>query len=352
VVCRIDVADSSLHGHAAEFRVIRKVVVHDSRPVNSQDVVFRRPIPSLQAHNEFVIHRASLQVFSYNGSKIDIEVHSELEIDDGLLFDTKITQEEQMMLSPRPAVNNNAKELVEPADAFDFVENLKAIPFHNQIITMALAIAGAVIIAVNSWVGIHDQFTPEPQVWFYDHRDSDGDSESPFFKSLMGSGTAGAAIWFAIRRQLKKYMTFELAGVPQRICRDDVLRAATLLRGRSRVALRDVTIRIVACNMEKGQYKRGSGTKERTVSFTEPVRAVVLFDKQVSIIPENVPVESHCDGEIRFEPMFKALYPPQQVGSSHGLSVYWEIQLIHDEFIDQELIGPVECFPWKDFLEA
>lgn len=351
VRCSIDVHDESLLHRSAELKIVRHVEVHDSRGVDSSDVVLRRKIESLQRKNEIDLHRASLKAFSYRGREISIEIHSELTIDDGVLFDTTIKETEEMHIAPRPEVAMNAKEQIEPADAFNFARNLAAIPPANRVITLGLMFLGAIVIAINSWVGIHDQFAPEPMVWFYDHRDSDGDSEMPIQKSLVASGAVGAAIWFAVKRQLRRYMKFELIA-PKQICRRDSLRASALMRGRSRVALENVVLRVVACNMELGQYKRGSGTKERTVSFREPVRAVVLYEQRIARIPPDSPVEHYLPGEVRFEPMFRSLYPPQPVGSRHGLLVYWEVQLIHDELVDQELIGPVDCFPWQDFLTA
>lgn len=352
VRCVIDVADPRLHGHEATLRVRRTVKVNDSRPVNATDVLFEREIASLQPRQEIVIHRASLQAYSYSGHHIDVVIESELAIDDGLIFDTKITEQEQIAIGSKPAVSSDAKGVVEPKDAFDFITNFKAIPPQNRLITSILLLVGAVVVTVNSWVGIHDQFAPDPMTWFYDHRDSDGDSESPLQKSLVGSGIVGTAIWLAVKRQLRKYMTFEICNVPGEIRRGDVFRASAVLRGVARVDLHDVRLRVVACNMEKGQYKRGSGTKERTVSFTEPVRAVILYDRHIAQIPANAPVESYFGGEIEFEPMFRSLYPPQRVSGSHGIEVYWEVQLIHDELVDQELVGPVGCFAWRDFLEA
>ncbi|HSN68052.1 MAG TPA: hypothetical protein VLV48_02340 [Thermoanaerobaculia bacterium] len=352
VLCTIDVQDASLHGRAAELRIRRTVRVKDDRPVNESQVLFERKIESLQLRNELVIHRAQLQAYTYRGSMIDIAIESELEIDDGLIIDTTIREEEELLLGGKPAVSNDAKGLIDPADAFDFLTNFKAIPPVNKAITSMLLLVGAIVISINTLVGIRDQFQPDEQTWFYDHRDSDGDSESPLQKSLVGSGMVGAALWFAIRRQLRKYMTFEICNMPGQVGRTAVFRAGAVLRGRARVDLQHVRLRIVACNMEKGQYTRGSGTKKRTVSFTQPVRAVVLYDQEIALIPAGAPVESYFAGEIAFEPMFKALYPPQKISGSHGLAVYWEVQLIHDELVDQELIGPVECFSWKDFLEA
>ena len=56
------------------------------------------------------------------------------------------------------------------------------------------------------------------------------------------------------------------------------------------------------------------------------------------------------DGAVRFEPLFRSLYPPQEAGSSHGLSVYWEVQLLHDELVDQEIVCRDDCFEWEDFV--
>ena len=50
--------------------------------------------------------------------------------------------------------------------------------------------------------------------------------------------------------------------------------------------------------------------------------------------------------------MFQALYPRQMVTDSHGLDLIWEIQLIVDNFIDQELIGNGSIFVQKDFYYA
>lgn len=352
VRCTIEVPDASLHGHEAMLRIRRKCLVKDSRPVNASDILWSRKIDSLQPRNELVIHRAQLQAYTYRGSQIDVEIESELEVEDGIIVDTTIREAEELLLGGKPQVNDDAKGLIEPADAFDFLTNFKAIPARNQAITALLLVVGGIVIAINTLVGIHDQFKPDMQTWFYDHRDSDGDSESPLQKALVGSGIVGAGVWYAMKRQLRKYMTFDLCNVPGQIGRGATLRAGQILRGVSRVELRDVRLRMVACNMEKGQYKRGSGTKERTVSFKTPVRAVVLYDQMIPMIPAGVPVESYFTGEIVFEPMFQALYPPQTVSSSHGIAVYWEVQLLHDELVDQELIGPVECFSWKDFLEV
>ena len=352
VRCTIEVTDASLQGHAAELRLVRKVLVRDDRPVHASSVFYRAQLTALRASNEILIPRHELRAYCYDGEKISIEVHTELKIDDGRFFDTTIRQQEELLLLRKPQVASDAKGMIDPKDAFCFISNLAAIPMRNRIITLGLALVGLVVIVVNTAIGVRDQFVPQSMTWIYSHYDSDGDSQSPFLTSLIGSGVAGAAVWFAMRKQLRKYMTFGLGDVPPTIGRNDVVDAMVLLHGRSRVPLENIIVRIVACNMEKGQYTRGSGTNERTVSFTHPVRAIVLYEVHIPHVPAHAPVEDYLRGTIEFEPMFRALYPPQEVSNSHGIAVHWEAQLIHEKFVDHELICPRDCFVWEGFLEA
>jgi len=82
------------------------------------------------------------------------------------------------------------------------------------------------------------------------------------------------------------------------------------------------------------------------------VRAVVLYEKKIDYVPKNKAVENDLEGEIDFAPMFRALYPPQNVSSTHGLTVRWEVQLIHKELVDQEIVCPSEVFRWEDFRKS
>jgi len=103
--------------------------------------------------------------------------------------------------------------------------------------------------------------------------------------------------------------------------------------------------------MEKGQYKRWSWTKTRTVSFTNPVRAISLYDEQINFIPKNTNISEYFKWEVSFEKMYKSLYPEQEISSSHWLKIHWEVQLIHDNFIDQELIWDWSFFRYDHFLK-
>ena len=352
---KLIIPDPELIGKKATFTIKRHVQVKDSRPVHDTEEMFKHkftvrgekvtvPIP----HHVLEDHP-----FQYDGEQIEIKCFGELVINDKLIRkDTSVQKDLPVEALKKPEVLTNTNELIEPKDIFSFSKNLMAIPTHNKIATLGLLVVGLVVIVVNMLIGYHDQFSPEHATYFYSHFDSDGDGSSPLVKALSGCGAIGAAIWFAIRRQLRKYMTFKFKPITGSINRQSEHAVSDLFYGVSRTDLKDVTLRIVACNMEKGKYVRGSGSNQRTVSFSTPVRGVLLYSKKVTLIPKNHSVENHFRDSMSFEPMFKVLYPPSEVSESHGLFIYWEVQLIHNDFVDQELAGDTVHFRREDFFTA
>jgi hypothetical protein len=107
----------------------------------------------------------------------------------------------------------------------------------------------------------------------------------------------------------------------------------------------------VACNQEKGQRIEGHGSNKRTVSFSNPVQGLLIYEKHIDHITAGDSVERWFPEEVYFDRIFNNLLPPMMISSTHGLDLYWEIQLIHNELVDQELIGKVHKLKIQDFLE-
>lgn len=346
----IQVNDESLLGHQAELRLELKAQVKDSRAVNDSRTLHSQPLSLSARQLQVEVPRAALrECYSYCGNKLDLCFVTRLVIDDGVLFDTRIEDEHELGLGDQPRIAKDDPKLMDPADAFNFLANLAALPHRSRVIVLALVLVGGLLVLGNMALGVHDQFVPESQVFFYDHRGSDG-SESPFMKALAGSGATGVALWAAIMVQLRKYMRFELKSHPP-LRRDSRIKLSDLVEGESRVPLRDVVLRVVACNRECGQYKRGSGTKERTVSFKEAVRAVKLYERKLPFVPAHAPITMYADDMIDFAPMFADLLPPLKIGANHGIEVGWEVQLLHPQYVDHELVGDSSTLQYRDFMD-
>tara|TARA_B100001013_G_scaffold87530_1_gene48365 strand:- start:2932 stop:4047 length:1116 start_codon:yes stop_codon:yes gene_type:complete len=350
------VSNPEFNGKHAIFTIEHEVEVKDSSPVHDSRELFKHVFKVKSNRQETVrIPRRILDksFFTYEGEKIEVRCFGKLSVNDKLIFeDTSVQKDLPSPPLEKPAVDSDVDELIEPKDVFSMIKNFNAIPAANKLAFIGLLLVALPIMGLNMVVGIHDQSSPESQTWLYSHRDSDGDAQSPFLNALFGSGAIGVAIWLCMRRQLGKYMNFRFKSIPGPINRQTEHLVSDLVSGTSRANLKNVTLRIVACNLEMGQYRRGSGSNRRTVSFSHPVRGVLLYSKKVKLIPKKEPVENYFEDSMSFEPMFKALYPANEVSGSHGLSIYWELQLLQDDFVDQELVGNTGLFRRKDFYSS
>ena len=208
----------------------------------------------------------------------------------------------------------------------------------GDVALFAVLVAGLALISVMMIAGIRFQST------------SSGDDEGgPLGAAITGSLATGAGIWYLLRKQLRSYMTFE-QHPNMRIDKDRFYTVGDLVRGQARIPLSNARLRVVGYNMEKGQYQRGSGTQTRTVSFSNPVNGVMLYDETVDHIPARTQIANSFPGHLAFDDMFRQLYPPQLVGSKHGLATHWEVQVILDDLLDQEVIGDIGSLRYEDFL--
>lgn len=351
---------STLIGKKAVFSIKKSVKVKDSRPVHEEKKLFEEKFV-LKASNNFVIPPSVMKkatpFFPYSGSKISVEFIAGIELIKYPIFSR---DKAQISLSNfvstdlplRAKVKANAPELLEPKDTFKFFKNLISIPGHEQLKTLTILLGGGASALYNLFVGYHDQMVPEAMTWFYSHYDSDGDSSPPLLKALGISCCIVSLIWHGLKIQLRKYMTFHFKKKLSKIDRSSTLIVGELISGQSRVDLFDATFRIVACNLEKGQYVRGYGSNRRIVDFSHPNRAVLLYSKKVPVITKGEKVGSQFMDEVSFRPMFESLYPRQMASNTHGLDLAWEIQLLVDDFIDQELHGNPDSFVQKEFYAA
>jgi hypothetical protein len=356
---RLQVSDADLAGKQARFSVVQRFRCKVDSPVHKSRVLSEHEITLRAGEQELALGPVPADVFCYVGEKLDIELGGWLELDDGVFFDTKldVAITPPSTLPPRRKAPVDSKSVHSPGDDFDFFANLRAIPSKARLIVIWLMLVGIPVVAANAALGVRDQFVPDSQVWFYDHSGDDG-SESPLLKGMAGSGVVGFGLWMAIRRQLQRYMTFEAKLPAGRLRRGLACRPGELIGGQAGVALEQVRVRLVAYNREHGQYtkqeKDGNSTKTVTKSFTQEAGGVVLYDELLFHVPANKPIAQVLTGEVVFDGLFDSLYPPLMQDDTHGLDLQLEAQLLHPEFVDQDVELPVEsrALAFEDFRSA
>jgi len=214
--------------------------VHDGKVLFEEKFTIR----SDQLMHDIVIPADHLKRYTYDGRKIKILLHCKLTIDDSLLFDTKLTESLELPLGSKPRVDNDARAIIDPQDIFSFFANLKAIPAHNQAMTLGLVIVGGIVIIVNAIIGIHDQFVPDSMTWLYSHS-RNSDDAGPLEMALGGGGVLGVGIWYALKNQLRKYMKFHInKNLPKQLSPGVEYPVGKFFYGKSRVPLKNATLRV------------------------------------------------------------------------------------------------------------
>lgn len=345
----IDVSDACYLNRPAILEVYRKADVHESRPINDAKILLTREVRLDHEQTSIPLPTAAIDGFTYTGKKVSVTTYAELRLDDGSIWETAVRTQLRLPESRTAQATPDATSVTDPKDFVCLAANLAAIPLQRKLAVAGLLIVAAVVITANVAVGLHDQAAEVGKNIIYPQTDAEGESRSPLLDSLILSGGAGAAVWFAIRRQLRSYMTFRLLQPPSLISRDTVVAMNALVHGRSRVDIEKTTVRVIAYNLEKGKYTTRNGDNDSVVTFSEPVRAVVLYEQLLPLVPRGKPIEDFLPGSVSFAPVFDLLLPPNPVSPSHGLFLQWEVQLLHDKLVDHELI-PSSCeFCLSDF---
>lgn len=322
--------DPEVVGARAVIEVAHTVTVQDSRPVHAREVLHSEPVtldgtdlilPITLAH--------PAPPYAFDGSMVTVDVEVVLKIPrQGWFVSDKVLAEVVVSL---PRVSRTASPqdaaLMEPKDDWSLELVLASLgPDERRAVALrvglfAAAVAGGLAFAV--WTGWCMLYV----FW------------------LGGVLIGGKLLQDNLKDELSGYAGLAWGNLPP-LGPDSVLPVGRLLDGRPTVDVERPRLRIVACNLERGQYKRGSGTDVRTVSFSEPIGAVVLYDRQIERWPVGRPLEYAFEGDVDFGPAFAALLPPVAVGEDHGIGIRLEAQLVVPDLLDVELEGPTGVWRW------
>ena len=325
-------------GKKAEFTLDLASDVHDSDPVNDETNLYTNKFVVDRTEYELEIPTDSFECFTYKGTHASIVLRANLKVDDAwILRDSQVSRTTQFKLvdARSGSRGGDATEVIDPFDTVQFSKNFDALSSQRKTGFILMSLLCALGWLGGSWL-----------IW---ELGSDGSIVMAvvfiiFLLILM------VGLWLWQKNSFfRSYMSVSLRPIPA-ITRSTCLPISQLVSGKSKIDLKNMTLRVVACNMEMGQYIRGSGTNRRTVSFEEPVRPIILYSERVGHIPARQEIGNYFPEEVDFGPMFKALYPPLEISETHGLAVYWEVQLLHDEFIDHELKGPADSIKVTDFF--
>ena len=344
-IVELKITNRKMIGKKAEFTIDLASHGHDSQPVNDAKRIYTHNFTVDRTEYDLKIPTDSFDCFTYNGTHVSITLRANLKVDDAwILKDSEVSRMVPLKLvGDRTGGERDARKVIlgratlrlyDPFDKFQLSKNFNALPAGRKLACVLLSLFCVIALV---WGSI--------AIWKL------ADDGVVLGITALIIVVCGLWVWF-INKLLKSYMKVALQQMPT-ITRNTRLQISQLISGKSEVDLKNVTLRVVACNLEKGVYE-GSGPPNNSPreSFEKPVRPIILYSEKVSRVPAGQQIGDHFPGEVDFGPMFKALYPPLEISKHHGLAVYWEVQLLNDEFRNHILKRPSDRFEVTDFFIA
>lgn len=350
MICRIVVHDKKYIGREATLSVFTAMSIHD-RFTDSKMLEHKVHIPALDACTEIELGHDTVRTYTYSGQLIRTAIVWELRVLGGGSFTTTVRASDECGLK-KPKITGNPREIVDPKDKNDFVKNFLAITKGRRFTVATLLLASTATIGMLAMIGIHDQGVPNSETWLFPHtqiRRRGSWLNPPINKAFLTMFIVWACFLAAIAFQLRQYISFRIQKWPEALRRGDRIRLTELVAGRPILSLRSITIRVVAANREWARYY--DWLRRDYVSLDVAARALVLYEKRIDRVGAGRDICEYLKGEhIDLTSMFAKLYPPKNDGSS-GIFIHWEVQLLHDDYVDYEYVGPEDVFAFEDFVD-
>ncbi len=247
----------------------------------------------------------------------------------------------------------DAQQITQPKDVFDRSANFARLSTKTRVKTRLIQLLmTCAFIGVLFW-----GFSVEIWSWERSSRRT-----HPAFFWLIGLSLFPMVIWFQGKLALYKYVSLDKSATAKMSPKpNESYSLSEMVSGSAEVDIDNATFRVVCCNRERYRYLHHSGNSSTWTDQYHDFNGLILHEEQVTRIPAGSPLSNYLPKtrEISFNQMFATLYPQAMVSKHYGISVYWEVQIIHDELVDTEIPvagidrdWPFEYFFREDKVES
>lgn len=346
-------------GETMTLSLSRGVKVHNRKSVMIRELDKRKALYEEDIHVSYageVTRKIPLYDFKeYDYQGVDISIFTEVQLskkDSMLRFFTKQKQRVNLDIYTLLPDNIESNELlINPVDGYDFFKNIKALSNKKQTAFIVFFVASIAIIIGNTLIGLHDQLSPKGEHYLYSHSVEGAPPYKPITYMIIVNTVLLAfftPLWKFRKKLLARYMGFQITRELGSVSKGRRYKLRDLLSGQSLVDLKNCELHIIACNVERGEYETGHKNK-KIVQLETPIKCVSIYKKQFDYIPKNMEINNFLNDDICFDEVYEQLIPESMVSKTHGMKLHWEVQFIHPELVDQELIGSSEGFIIDNF---
>ena len=254
---------------------------------------------------------------------------------------------EQRVPNPPPFQISNltdASPITEPKDRVNEPANFARLPRQKK---MTVYLQQVLLLALFAWAlawGL------SAEIWEW--RTEEGKSPTPLWICAL-FGILVTII--AVRKNaLSQYMAIEQSKTSRlKVVPDRTYFLSDVIEGNVKIDVDNALFRIVCCNRERYKSLEPTGETRDWIPRYRDFNGHVLYERKISRVPANSWLSDHLPKRdiVHFDAMFRNLYPQALVSKHYGISVYWEVQIIHDELVDLEIpiAGIERNWPFEHF---
>ena len=240
---------------------------------------------------------------------------------------------------------NDATGIVDPKDTFDPSANFARLTKQTKINTYLLQLLLAGLAAWTLQWGISGE------IWEWGSGKGKGD---PVMLWIFALVLMVGGIYKVRQNALSKYISIDKPKTSRlKLEPGKTYSLAEVMDGEVEIDIEDALFRIVCCNRERYQYLMTQSNSRDWISMHRDFNGHVIYERKVSRIAAGSRLADYLpkQHDISFDVMFRNLYPQALVSKNYGVSIYWEIQVIHDELVDLEIpiAGIDRDWPFEHF---
>ncbi len=341
--CKIVWNDREVMEKELELEFFLKTNVKSSHPVNNQKTIWKKTIQMTSLTELVYIDLYKDEFYSYKWEYLDIDLFIKAKLDGILFFDKIKVKKIAHFINSKKETVGIGKRALYPDDDFNFRENFQILPKKKKRLLII-------------WASISLLVFPLAYVcWFVFWP---GIIEMKHFFFLSG---LSIIIAFIVRLAMLNYLNqyLEIKFDTKWLNKVEYGKAYQLhdfISGRSLVDIENLTVKIIAYNLEKGQHREknysSSSNRKKTVNHKNEVEIIMIHEETVWNINKDTDISQKFRKSFQFNTMFDSLHPPLSISSTHWVDICWDIQFIHDKYTDKTISWSTDIFNYKDFLNS
>lgn len=296
--------------------------VKKESPVSYSKVLHEEKLKIDWLKKTISIYLPRRKIYTYEWLDLDLNLNLNFKINDAFIFDTRVKKDIKSPLLNKGVVGK--KTSLSNIDHFNFMDNFFALSNKRQNIIIYLFIFLMFILLISiiyiPIIIVEILFCFSIIFWVF---------------------------YFIIKKMFLDFMSLNIKTI--NIVKEKIYKFSDFVNWKSKVDLKNATIRVIARNVEKWKHVTWSWKSRSTKTFKTYINNIILHEEKVKLIPKWEEINKYLKWEFSFDEMFEKLYPLNMLSSSYWVDVEWQVQVITNKYVDKKVTWE-NTFKYNDFI--